>query len=447
MDNYKDKNILVIGLGFSGGGVGATKFLLQQGAKVTVVDQKTKKELKKSVSQLRQHKNLRFYFSVKSLKHRVFDTLAGFDAVVLNPAVDLRSELVQKIQKAKIPIESEIGLFLKNCKGKVIAITGTKGKGTTSSLVYEMLKRARKKVLLGGNIGGSLLYPERSQRIGPLSKITKDTFVILEISSFQLDLLRLSWPVDPAQNRRKRSRRPTFYIATLTNIYPDHLDRYDSFADYKKSKLSIFKYPANHKIHGSPISLHSRSRTSVNLPRWINAKKIKLIGEHNKKNIAIAIRIAQIIGIKKRNIVEAVYSFKGLPHRLELVCKKNGVSFYNDSYSTTPDSTIAALRSFDKKVILIVGGVSKGVSFKNLAREAKRRARTVILFGKSASEIERSFFQYPMLGKWKTLKQATREAKKIARSDDIVLFSPACASFDQFTNARERGEAFKKLVK
>ncbi|MBI4114636.1 MAG: UDP-N-acetylmuramoyl-L-alanine--D-glutamate ligase [Candidatus Niyogibacteria bacterium] len=449
MKIYKNRKILILGLGFAGGGVGVAQFFARQGADVVIIDKKTKQELKESVEKLKKYRNIRFSLGIKITKHRVF---SNFDMAVLNPAVDLRSTIVKKIKKANVPIASEIGIFLKHCRGKVIAITGTKGKGTTATLVYTILKKAfrlrsrqaKKDVVLGGNIGVSLLEK--------LPSISKNTFVVLEVSSFQLDLLALA------------KVKPLFFVSALTNIYPDHLDRYNSFADYKKSKLTVFKYYARHRIDGRKLA--------AKLPRWIDANKIKLIGDHNKKNIALAIEIAKRLNIKKEIIRKVVYSFRGLPHRLEYVGVKKRIKFYNDSYSTTPDSTIAALKSlhtfqsspersrgaalksFNQKVILIAGGVSKGASFKNLAREAEKRAKAVILFGKSAQEIWRAFnnvksrtfdiFDVTMAG---TLQKAVRKAKKIAQKGDIILFSPACASFDQFRNARERGETFTKLVK
>lgn len=429
----------MLGLGVSGGGVGVARFFAKAGAHVTVVDKKSKKELSDSVRALRTYKSISYIFG------RHPSRIERFDIVVLNPKVDLRSPIVRNIkilaQKKILRIESEAGLFLKQCKGKIIAVTGTKGKGTTASLIYTMLKRGKRDVLLGGNIGVSLL--------DMLPRIKKGTYVVFETSSFQLDLLRLA------------GERPHFFASVLTNIYSDHLDRYDSFGGYKKSKLSIFTYPATHRIDGRKVS--------GRLPKWIDAKKIKLLGEHNKKNIALATRAALSARVAKKDIAGAVYSFRGLPYRLEYIGNKKGVMFYNDSYSTTPDSTIAALKSLQtsqsspergrgtaKRVILIVGGVSKGVSFSGFAKETKKRAKTVILFGKSARAIKRSFIGSPTsdLGSrtsleifvMRTLKEACAKALQQAERGDIILFSPACASFDQFRNARERGELFKKLV-
>lgn len=444
-NDYKDKKILIIGLGFSGGGIGVVRFLSKQGAHISVADQKSKKALKDSIEKIRKYKNIKFILGKQSnVQSRM---LNKFDIAVLNPAVDLRSSFVKKVRKARIPIESELGLFLKHCTGKVIAITGTKGKGTTATLVYTILKKAKKDVLLGGNIGISLL--------GKLPRISKNTFVVLEVSSFQLDLLALA------------KAKPHFFISALTNIYHDHLDRYNSFDEYKKSKLSIFKHKAKYKTNGlSFFAKATKDKKPTLLPFWIDDKKIKLIGEHNKKNIAFAVEIVKHLTIKKEIIAKAIYGFRGLPHRLKYIGIKNGVTFYNDSYSTTLDSTIFALRSLAEpvrilrrrrgeggaaqKIILIMGGVNKGLSFNTLAKVAKKYAKAVILFGKSAKEIRRSFMNVKSstLDTWVvgTLREAVDKAKKIAVKGDIILFSPACASFDQFRNAKERGELFKKLV-
>ncbi|PIR69539.1 MAG: hypothetical protein COU47_02150 [Candidatus Niyogibacteria bacterium CG10_big_fil_rev_8_21_14_0_10_46_36] len=413
MNTYKGKRILVLGLGVSGGGIGAARFLASRGAEVTISDAKTKKELKQSIRKLHRYPRISYIFGGYPSRFQ------EFDMAIINPAIDLRSRMIKKIATARIPVESEIGLFLKHCEGKIIAITGTKGKGTTATLVYRMLKQAKKDVFLGGNIGVSLL--------DQLPHIKKSTFVVLEVSSFQLDLLRLG------------KMRPQFFVSALTNIYPDHLDRYDSFLRYKKSKLSLFGYRAHAKIDG-------RNMRSV-LPRWVDEGRIHIRGEHNKKNIALALAISKKIHIQRVHVQKAIYGFRGLPHRLEYVGRKKEVAFYDDSYSTTPDSTIAALKSFDQKIILIAGGMSKKSSFAAFAREAGKRTNNIILFGKSRNEIARAFKKKNNIIKTKTLEDAFKRAITFAKEGDIVLFSPACASFDQFQNARERGEAFKKFVR
>lgn len=414
INDYKNKNILILGLGTYGGGLGAAKFLARQGANLVISDTKTKQWLSPQMQKLGKYKNIKYILG----SHKGIFKLA-YDLAIINPAIDLRSPIIKEIKKRRIPIDTELGLFLKNCNGKVIAITGTKGKSTTTALVYKILKDAGENVMFGGNIGVSLLEK--------LPRIKKDTYVVLEISSFQLDLI-------PQETR--------FYITALTNIFPDHLDRYNSFADYKKSKLGIFKHPSRYKI------LHSE----VRLPNWINREKIRLQGKHNLQNIMLAVKIAGILKIPREKIAHSIYTFKGLEHRLEFVKKIRGVSFYNDSASTTPDSTIAAIQALEveplKRLILIAGGAHKGTSLAELGKTIAQKVKLLVLFGRDADILKNSLPRRSDLRikRLKTLTQTVHMAYKDAKSGDVILLSPAMASFDQFINASERGKIFKKLI-
>lgn len=430
--NFKDKNVVVVGLGVYGGGVGVVRFLAKEGARITVLDLKTKRQLQPQLDRLKDFK-IRY---VLGKKHPT-SVLKKADFVIVNPAIDLRSPFIKAAKKKKIPLESEIGIFLSRCNARVIAVTGTKGKTTVAHLISSVLHRSGRKTFLGGNMGVSLL--------DSLPEASAEAFVVLEISSFQLDLLR------------ETAKEFAPYIAVLTNIHKDHLDRYKNFGDYVKSKKSLFAHQSKNEYAVSHVSMkgvigHSKARKvffKSEPPSFIGASDICLIGKHNAENISAAAAVCDILHIGKESIRRSVQEFKGIEHRLEFVRYIGGVQYYNDSASTTPVSSTCAVETFSRPIILIAGGVNKGLSFTDFAKSVMRRTKAVYLIGKSAKEIQRSLKKG---GKklevhiFDSLDQAVKAAYKRATIGDIVLFSPACASFDMFTNAKERGKRFKDLV-
>jgi UDP-N-acetylmuramoylalanine--D-glutamate ligase len=332
-------------------------------------------------------------------------------------------------------------------------VTGTKGKGTVSALIYEILKKAGKKVWLGGNIG-----------IAPfefLDKIKKDDWVVLELSSFQLEDIEVS---------------PK--IAVITNFYKEHLSSADpnnpnyhrSMKRYWNAKMNIVKW----QKRGDKVVINKK--LEIRNLKFGRGKKIfftklelpsKLIGEHNKENIAAAVEVAKIIGIKKDIIKKAVKQFKGLEHRLELVKTIRGIKYYNDSFATTPESVITALNSFKEPIILLAGGAEKKSDFKKLARVIKKKVHpvkpneagakqfnrvkfVVLLNGEATLRLKKELIQSGFFGKNIKLVynmiEAVRVARKNASSGNIILLSPACASFGMFKNYKERGNLFKKEV-
>jgi len=269
--------------------------------------------------------------------------------------------------------------------------------------------------------------------------------VVLEISSFQLDLLK----------ETMIEFRP--FISVLTNIVHDHLDRYDSFGAYSKSKRTIFQYQTrdDHAVIHEDLKkkigkTKSKARFFSNkLPKFINSEDVQIHGEHNWENIAAATEVSQIIGVSQKIMRRAVRRFTGLEHRLEFIRYVKGVKFYNDSASTMPTSTTCALESFSRPIILIAGGVNKNLSFSDLGRVVGKKVKAVYLIGKSARDIQAAIKKYS--GKTDvilspTLEKAVQAASKKSTLGDVVLFSPACASFDMFQNSRERGTTFKKIV-
>ena len=433
--DFKNKKVTVMGLGLHGGGVGVAKFFVRQGAKVLVTDPKTKKELKDSIDKLKGYK-INYVLG----KHRVGD-FKNADLIIKNPAVPKDSKYLKIAKKNKVPIETDIGLFFELCPSKkIIGITGTKGKSTTATLIAELLK-TKYKVVLAGNIRASVLEE--------LPKVTKDTIVVLELSSWQLE--------DPKPHRKSP------HIAIITNIMPDHLNRHKGMKDYIEAKKLIFKFqkPKNFLILNrddkivrefgreakAKIIYYSKKRAVKYL------KCIKLAGEHNLNNISAAITVAKIFKILDSTIKKTLRNFKGIEGRLEFVKEIKGVKYYNDTTATTPEATIAALRSFDSKVILIAGGTDKNLNFKELARVILKKVKVLILLPGTATEkIEKASLRPAsqrgelVARRTKNMKGAVKIARENAEKGDIILLSPGCASFGLFQHEFDRGEQFKKSL-
>jgi len=343
-------------------------------------------------------------------------------------------------RKEKRPIiSSPIKLFFNFCPSKnIIGVTGTKGKGTTASLICAILRQAGKKVWLAGNIGVPMF--------SFLPKIKENDWVILELSSFQLEDMKTS---------------PK--IAIITNFYREHLRPVDpanpnyhkNLSSYWSAKANIFKHQkagakliANKKIEKIIKNYHLPSRIIYFSKSNLSSQ---LLGEHNKENIAAAVAVARSAGVKEKSMTKAVARFKGLEHRLEFVKKTNGVSYYNDSFATTPENTIAALASFSSPIILLAGGADKGSKFKQLARAIRKRVKFAILFPGQATprlkkELLKTGFPKEKIKPAGSMAAAVKIAQKKAKNGDIILLSPACASFGLFKNYKERGELFKKEV-
>ncbi len=436
--NLRGKKITVMGLGLHGGGVGVVKFLAQQGAKILVTDLKTKKELKASLNKLAYLKNSG---QVKYIlgKHRTGD-FKNADLIIKNPGVPKDSKYLKIARKNKIPIETDIGLFFELCPSKkIIGVTGTKGKSTTATLIADLLK-TKYKVVLAGNIRTSVLEE--------LPKIHKNTIVVLELSSWQLEDLRFH-KISP-------------HIAVVTNIMQDHLNRYQKMQDYIEAKKLIFKFQKsndylilNHddkivkkfaKKAKAKVIYYSKKQTR----KYLNYTKIA--GKHNLSNLSAAITVAKLCKISIFSIKKVLKKFRGMKGRLELVKEMNGVKYYNDTTATTPEATIAALKSLPKnKIILIAGGADKNLDFKNLAKKIIDRVKLLILLPGTATEkIEKEIkiqnTKYK-IQEAKNMKDAVKKAKKTATKNNFVLLSPGCASFGLFKHEFDRGKQFVRCIK
>jgi len=347
-----------------------------------------------------------------------------------------------------------MGLFLDICPGPTVGITGSSGKTTTTALVGEMFEADERPFFVGGNIG-----------IGPLNHlpvIRPYTWSVLEVSHTQLQLVE---------------RSP--HVAAVLNITPNHLDRF-TWEEYRQLKANILRhqttedvavlgyddpecraieplvqgrllrFSAGSELPGDGVSVRG-GRAILRMGRMteelFRLADVRLRGRHNQTNAVAAAAIASACGILPDAISCAIEAFRGVPHRLELVGEAAGVSYYNDSIATTPERTVAGLRSFDEPVVLLLGGRDKHLPLDDLAGEASQRCRSVILFGESAAKIERAFEGSSLpVTRVESLTEAIQEAKAVARPGDVVLLSPACTSYDAYDNFEERGEQFRTLV-
>ena len=417
---FKDKKIVIMGLGLLGGGIGAAKFFCKQGADVLVTDLKTRKQLKKSINSISQaykDNNIKFVLG----RHRKKDFINA-DLIIRNPGVPRESEYLKIAKHNNIPIKTDIDIFFDLCPGTIIGITGTKGKSTVATLIYLFLKKKYPKTFLAGNIGISPLEI--------LSKINKKTKVVLELSSFELENLKKS---------------PS--IAVITVLFPDHLDRYKNFKDYVDAKKSIFK----HQNKSDILVLNSDPETK------------KLCSEAKSKvyffkgsNSAAAVLVAELFKISKKDIKKVLSSFKGVAHRQEFVVEKKGVKYFNDTTATNPKAVIFAIETFRKrfpksKIILIAGGKDKKLIYRSLARNIKNNVDYVILLpGTGSNKLKKelgSLKEEPSSFKVKSMKEAVKKASSLAQKGDIVLLSPGAASFNLFENEFDRGNQFVKAVK
>lgn len=370
-----------------------------------------------------------------------FTNLQKYETIIRSPGVFLSPELRKKLAKKNLKIISPMQLFLEACPSKkIIGITGTKGKGTSASLLYEIIKKSGKKAWLGGNIG-----------VAPftfLEKIKEQDYIILELSSFQLEDMTTS----PA-------------IAVMTNFYPEHLSPADpnnpnyhvSLKDYWQAKAKMWQNQNKNDILIANVKIKEKIIKTKPKGQVFYTNKSKLVnqlpGEHNKENIALAEEVSKRLKIKKEIYTKAIKNFKGLEHRMEYTGKKYDSLWYNDSFATTPESAITALKSFKQSVILLAGGADKGSDFSQMAKEIKKRkVKQVILFqGKGSDKIlkELKKFKYPKekITVVKSMQEAGRTVKKIVSKENIILLSPGCASFGVFKNYKERGEKFKQLLK
>ncbi|MFA5412971.1 MAG: UDP-N-acetylmuramoyl-L-alanine--D-glutamate ligase [Patescibacteria group bacterium] len=442
MINFRDKKITVMGLGLLGRGVGVVKFLVGKGAKVTVTDLKSAKDLAPSVHEIKKFlKNRKGAYPVKFIlgKHRLED-FRGVDMVFKAAGVPLDSVYIAEAKKNGVPVFMDDALFGREAECKIIGITGTRGKTTTSSLIYEIARATDKKTYFGGNVRGMATLPF-------LEKVKKNDLVVLELSSWQLQ----GW----------RDLKISPQISVVTNIYPDHQNYYkNSMAKYIHDKEAIF---ANQKkndflvLNKNCAWCQKMVRRAPGKIIWFSANDVprgwnlKILGEHNLENISAAMAVGKILGLPMARIKKAVENFRGVPGRLEFVREVHGVKYYNDTTSTMPEATIAALRALrGKNIILIAGGADKNLNFKNLAPAIKKYTKAVVLLsGTATQKMQQQLrvvnYKLPVT-LTKSMSEAVKTARKFATRGDVILLSPAAASFGMFKNEFDRGDQFLKEV-
>jgi len=456
-----------MGLGLHGGGVGAVKFLAQNGAKITITDLRSKKGLQASITEL---KHIRAKYVLG--RHRKED-FQNADLIIKNPAIPRSSPYLKIARARSTPIDTDIGIFFELCPAPIIGITGTKGKSTTVSLLYNIFRSHSKNTVRAGNIGTSALES--------LSHINKNTRVVLELSSWQLEGL-LPHKKSPA-------------TSLVTNILPDHLNTYKSFTQYIAAKKCIYRFqkptdilflnfddlrvktfakkaPSRTLFFSRTSNLSSVLKNKSEIGAYILDNKIvfgqnrkqvlllkdlKIKGGHNLMNVLGAVSISLHLGIPLKTVQAVLRSFKGIPSRLELIATIKRRQFINDTTSTMPEATIAAINTLDPKhsqnIILIGGGEDKNLNYKRLSQGIIGRIKYFIVFpGTASRKIKTNITQIdPMFLHEKTewaesMKAAVRKAWKKSQPGDIILLSPGAASFNMFKNEFDRGKQFIDAV-
>ncbi len=450
-NSLKDKRIAIIGLGVSNGPL--IDYFKKLEAEITVFDKREKENIDKDILDKIEKYNIETSFGDNYLSK-----LKDFDIIFKSPSCRPDLPEIEAEVKRGAKLTSEIELVLELAPCKIIAVTGSDGKTTTTSLIYEILKN-KYKCFLGGNIGIPLFTE--------IDKMEEDNIVVLELSSFQLMTMKQS---------------PD--IAVITNITPNHLDIHKSYEEYIESKKNILKYQKENDIlvlnydnditksfikeaNGKVVLFSSKEKLqngviydsevvkicTDDLRRHVlKLKDTHLRGVHNAENICAAIAATkELVDVEEQ--INAIKNFPGVVHRLEFVKEINGVKWYNDSIASSPTRTIAGLKSFNEDIVLIAGGYDKHLDYEPIAEPILEKVKTLILMGattekiygvvnKKQEEINKKIEIY----KVKSLEEAINKAKEKAKLEQIVLFSPASASFDMFKNFEERGNKFKELV-
>ena len=432
---------LVIGLAREG--LDLTRFLLTHGASVTVTDQKTLDQLAEPVRELGAGPTYRLG------GHSLAD-LTGIDVVYASPGVAPDHMLLVEARARRIRISSLVELFFALCPAPILGITGSAGKSTTTALEGEIFRAAGRDVFVGGNIGRPLL--------GELEHMHPSSWVVMELSSFQLEPLRIS---------------P--HIALVTNVTPNHLDRHPSMEAYWEAKGQILAHqgPIDWAILNADDAWSQRYRPLGRVLRFslegtvegaylagdrlmllgeplLKVDEVPLRGRHNLANVLAACAAAHAAGIERPAMVAAVRAFQGVPHRLQSVGERAGVRYVDDSIATAPERSMAALAAFDEPVVLIAGGRDKHLPMQDWAKLIVRRCRHVVLLGEMSDLVERAILEadpdYLGLSRASSMDEAVRQASRAARSGDVVLLSPGGTSYDQYRDFEERGRDFARAV-
>ncbi|WP_270641854.1 UDP-N-acetylmuramoyl-L-alanine--D-glutamate ligase [Paraclostridium sordellii] len=448
--DLNNKIVLLVGLAKTG--VSTIKTLDKLGAKIIVNDIKSKDQLKDIIKQIENLDSVEYI-----LGHHLED-ISNIDLTIVSPGVPLDLPFIKKLQSENINIIGEVELAYKLSKNPTfVGITGTNGKTTTTSLVGEIFKKASKDSYIVGNIGNPV--------IDTVDLTDENSFLITELSSFQLESIEDFKP----------------RVSTIINITEDHLNRHHTMENYINAKANIFKnQDANdfcilnyddeivrelgNKTNAKVLYFSQKEKVSQgaylddnnNIVIKVNDKEIKLLnkdelslpGNHNLENCMAAILMSYVLGIDLEIIKDTLKTFKSVEHRLEFVTDKDGIMFVNDSKGTNPDSTIKAITSYDKPIVLIAGGKDKQSDFTEMISYATKNVKAIVLLGETADKIEQTAKLQGMNNIFRVsdMKEAVKTAYKLAQSGDVVLLSPACASWDMYPNFEARGLDFKENI-
>jgi len=464
-ENYQGRRVLVIGLARSG--LAVANLLTTQGARVTVTDEKSERELVNNIKKLKKGINI---LLGRQDSVRLRNLVSEYDLLVISPGVPQENPLVQKAKKLKIPVVSEVeaayNVASYNLRWEtlssppVVAVTGTNGKTTTCELIGEVLRKDRKReVILAGNIGTPL-----SSVVG---RITKRTILVLEISSFQLENVG--------------SFRPC--VAVILNITPDHMDRHRTMVKYIQAKANIFKKQTEKDfcilnrddkswrilerkaksqviffsskralskgvfVKGKKIvsNLNSRAKAPSDKDELL-VKHVRIPGPHNLENALVAIAVGDIFGISKSKTRKVIKAFPGIEHRLEVVREIDGRRFINDSKATNVDACKRALETFPAPIILIMGGCDKGAPYSPLESLVRKKVTALVLLGQAASRIEKELIGAVPIYRVDGMREGVELSYSLSQPGSSILLSPACSSFDMYCDFEERGKDFKRWV-
>jgi UDP-N-acetylmuramoylalanine--D-glutamate ligase len=412
---------LVVGAARSG--IALATHLIGAGEAVRVVDRKRATELRDELAQMPPNVDLRLGEEAGALD--------GIDIVYASPGVPWDSPLLNDARARGIPVSSEIDLFLKLCPGTVVGITGTNGKTTTTALTGDVLAAGTRPVLVGGNIGATVL--------DRLHEITADHWVVLELSTFQLESVE----------------RPHLHVGVILNITPDHLDRHGTFERYVDLKARAIEFAGRDDFallnsrDEVVRELASRTRAQV---VWFDQHQplppMPLPGAHNMENALAAAAVGRIAGLSDDAIKLAIRSFRGVEHRLELVGEWAGVRWFNDSKATNPDAGRVAVNAFPgAPVVLIAGGYGSGFELSAWVADVVAKTEAVVLIGASAELLQEALRNHPKVVRASSLEEAVEMAANLSSHGGVVLLSPAYKSYDMFKDYEERGNQFKALVR
>ena len=435
---FEGKKITVMGLGLLGRGLGDIRYLAEQGADLIVTDLKTREQLATSVDALAAFPNIQFTLG----EHRLED-FRDRDLVLKAAGVPLDSPYIEEARKGGVPVKMSASLFAEIARIPVIGITGTRGKSTTTHMIHAILEAAGKDVLLGGNVRGV-------STLALLPQVKEGSLALMELDSWQL------------QGFGEAQMSP--HVSVFTTFFPDHLNYYGGDLDRylaDKANIFLFQEPGDTLVLGAQCSALIQEKYAGHMQGWVSIAggddlpkewTLKLLGEHNRYDAALAMRAAQALHIDDATIRDALEGFGGVPGRLELVREVDGVQYFNDTTATTPDATLAAVRALAPaaqarggRLLVVMGGADKGLDMAELLSALPEQVARVELLAGTGTERIRE--QLPDADVFDNLVAAVGNARRHAEPGDIILLSPAFASFGMFTNEFDRGDQFNDLVR